>query len=134
VQSPERDIQHIRLVGGFLFGVGIIQLILTFVVLLWGLFAGIASDVPSFVKGATAVALSLIMASVMSSCAIQMQRIKGLTSAQIQNIRLVWTALVLLMAASGILALWVAPPLTTLSVLVLLALFTARGPIIRLSS
>lgn len=133
MRSPESDVQHIRLVGGFLLGVGLIQLMLTFLIILYGLFSDIAANVPAFAKGAAAVALSLIMASVMSSCAVQMQRIKVLTSSQIQNIRLVWTALVLLMAVSGIIALWFAPPLTTLSVIVLLALFTARAPIIRLS-
>lgn len=133
MRSPERDMQHIRVVGSFLMGVGLIQLVLTFVVALYGLFSGIGADVSAFAKGAFAVVLSLLMASIMSGCAVQLQRISGFTHSQVQNIRLVWTALVLVMAAAGIAALWVAPPLTTLAVLVLLALFTARGPIIRLS-
>jgi hypothetical protein len=132
MRSPERDMQHIRLVGGFLLGIGLMQLLLTFFIALDGLF----SDVPmgaAFDRGALGIFLSLLMASIMSSCAVQLQSLKSFSHAQIQNLRLVWTALVLLMILTGAAGLWLAPPLTTLAVLILLALFSIRGALIRLS-
>ena len=133
MRPPERDIQSISIVGTVLLGLGLVQLLLTMFVALFGLFAGLASG-SNFTKGLLAVALSLLMASTMSSCAIQLQNLKTYSQSQIQSVRLVWTALVLVMALCGIAALWIIPTLTTLAILVILALFTIRPAIIRLSS
>jgi hypothetical protein len=133
MRTPERDMQSIRLVGGFLLLVGSIQLVLTLVIALFGLFAGISSDVGSFTRGLLAVTISVLMASITTSCAISLQRFKVNTQSGIQQIRLVWTTLVLVFAVAGIAALWIDPALTTLTVLLELALFTIRKSIIRLT-
>jgi hypothetical protein len=73
------------------------------------------------------------MASITTSCAISLQRFKVNTQSGIQQIRLVWTTLVLVFAVAGIAALWIDPALTTLTVLLELALFTIRKSIIRLT-
>jgi hypothetical protein len=133
MRTPERDMQSIRLVGGFLLLVGSIQLVLTLVIALFGLFAGVSSDVGSFSQGLLAVAMSILMASITTSCAISLQRFKVNTHSGIQQVRLLWTTLVLVYVVAGIAALWVNPTLTTLAVLLELALFTIRGSIIRLT-
>jgi hypothetical protein len=134
MHPPERDIQAVRVAGSVLLGVGLIQLLLTMFVALFGLFSGLSSGTANFAKGLLAVALSLTMASIMSSCAIQMQNLRSYTQSQIQTVRIVWTSLVLVMVLCGLAGLWVLPTLTTLAVLVILILFTIRRPIIRLSS
>jgi hypothetical protein len=134
MQSPERDMQSIRLVGTVLLGVGLIQLILTLFVALFGLFAGISTNISSFSRGLIGVAVSIVMASIISACAVQMQQLRSITASKIQSLRLVWTALVLVLALAAVASIWVAPSLTALAVLMELALFTIRPAIIRLSS
>jgi hypothetical protein len=134
MRSPERDMQSIRLVGTLLLGVGLIQLALTCVVALFGLFAGISTNIGSFSKGLIGVAVSVVMASIISSCAVQLQQLHSFSASKIQSIRLVWTALVLVLALAAIAAAWIAPTLTTLAIVLELALFTIRPAIIRLSS
>jgi hypothetical protein len=134
MSTPERDMQSIRLVGSLLLGIGLIQLILTLLVALFGLFAGISTNLGAFTRGIIAVALSALMASITSSCAIQMQQFKTYTQSNIQNIRLVWTALILVLIVIAIASAFLAAPLTSLAILMLLALFTIRPAIIRLSS
>ena len=47
-----------------------------------------------------------------------------------ENLRLVWTALVIMMVFCGVAGLWLVPPLSALAVLMLFALFAVRGSVI----
>ncbi|HUD11194.1 MAG TPA: hypothetical protein VMS08_02185 [Candidatus Saccharimonadia bacterium] len=134
MQSPERDMQSIRLVGGVLLGVGLIQLVLTLFIALFALFGGISSNLASFSRSLIGVTVSLVMASVISGCAIQLQQLHTFSQTKIQSIRLVWAGLVLILAMVALAALWVVPTLTTLAILLELSLFAIRPAIIRLSS
>ena len=130
----ERDIQAIRAVGTLILGVGLIQLFLTGLLALFGLFSLVPSSSAPFLQTVLGILLSLVMASIMSSCGIQLQRLRHYSESGVQEVRLVWTALVIVMALGAIAGLWIEPPLTSLAVLTLIALFAIRPAIIRLSS
>jgi len=68
----------------------------------------------------------------MMGCGAGLQSAKAY-STEIENIRLTWTALVLWMIITCIIAPILIPPLTYLGLLMLVLLFAVRGAIIRLS-
>jgi hypothetical protein len=129
-----RDIQSIRLVGTLAFGLGVVLLPLTFLAIVLALFSGITATLGGLAKGAAAGALGLVMSSSMMGCGAHLQRVGRLTSVDIENVRLIWTALFIVMLIGGVASFWLAPPLVGLSALVLVALLAVRSAVIRLSS
>jgi hypothetical protein len=129
----DRDIQQVRIIGTLIAGIGLILMLLTGLTTLFVLFGGAAATAGNgIVRGGLTILLAFIMSFSLISCGAEIQRVK-LSTANIENLRLVWTALIILMALSLGAGLWLAQPLAFLAALVLLTLFSIRGAIIRLT-
>ncbi|MDB5178715.1 MAG: hypothetical protein JWN01_658 [Patescibacteria group bacterium] len=129
----DRDIQQVRIIGTLIAGIGLILMLLTGLTTLFVLFGGAAATAGNgIVRGGLTILLAFIMSFSLTSCGAEIQRVK-LSTANIENLRLVWTALIILMALSLGAGLWLAQPLAFLAALVLLTLFSIRGAIIRLT-
>jgi hypothetical protein len=130
----QRDIDNVRLVGVLALTIGILLFILTAIVTLFLLIASPGADEGAIARGALGVGLALVMASSLSALGGQMQRLRPDFMHDPENLRLVWTALVIMMVFCGLAALWLVPPLTGLATLVLIGLIAIRGAVIRLTS
>ncbi len=130
---PDRDIRKVRIVGGLVFGLGLLLIVLTFFIALFGLFSGSVSDPNQLIPGLLGLGLSLVMACSLIACGAELQKIRPYSSAGIESMRLVWTSLVILMFLGGIAGFWLAPPLSSLALIVLIALFLVRGAVVRLT-
>lgn len=127
----DRDVQYIRFIGVLTAGIGLGLFFLTAIGTLAILFGGNLINSNQLVHGGLVILLAFIMSFSLISCGSEIQRIK-LSSVSIQQLRLVWTALVLIMFVCALAGLWLAQPLAFLASLMLLALFSARGAILRL--
>lgn len=130
----QRDIDNVRLVGVLALTMGVVMFMLTALVTLFLLFAITGSGEGSVARGALGVALALVMASSLSGLGGEMQKLRPDFIHDPENLRLVWTALVVMMVFCGLAGLWLVPPLSGLAVLILFALFAVRGSVIRLTS
>jgi hypothetical protein len=130
----DRDVQSIKLVGSLCVGLGAVLFLLTALGSLFALFALVSANSGNFFRGVLSAVLGLIMSITLISCGSELQRTKPTGRANLENLRLVWTALVVMMVLCLIAALFLIPPLVGISGLVLFAAFTIRGAIIRLTS
>jgi len=128
----DRDVRLIRFIGVLAAGVGFVLLLFTTLITLLALFSGGPANLGAYAHGALALILAFIMACSLISCGAQIQRIK-LSAISIENLRLTWTALVLMMTLSLAAGLWLSQPLAFVAAFMLLALLSIRGAIIRLS-
>jgi len=129
--SPERDKTKVRLAGALTLGIGIVMMLLTLFTTLFALFSGPTANYP---RAVLAFGLLLILASTLMSCGMQLTRLRLYTTADIQTLRLNWTALVLVMVIGGLVSFWVFPQISDVCVVELVVLFSIRGAIIRLSA
>ena len=129
--SPERDKTKVRLAGALTLGIGIVMMLLTLFTTLFALFSGPTANYP---RAVIAFGLLLILASTLMSCGMQLTRLRLYTTADIQTLRLNWTALVLVMVIGGLVSFWVFPQISDVCVVELVVLFSIRGAIIRLSA
>jgi hypothetical protein len=129
----DRDINTVRFVGSLTVGLGIILMLLTALAVLFGLFTGSLVAPAHIVRGLGSAALSIIMSSTMVGCGAQFQRLRLYSNLDTENLRLVWTALVLVMMVSIIAGYFLLPPLSTLAALVLFGAWTIRGAVLRLT-
>jgi succinate dehydrogenase hydrophobic anchor subunit len=127
-----RDIQSIRIVGGLALGIGLVLFFLTALGALFALFAGISSDPARFARGVAAVVLGLLMATTLIGCGSDLQRIKP-DAGGLENLRLVWTALFLMMLICAIASAYVIPPLSLLALIMLLLTWAIRPAVIHLT-
>ena len=130
---PERDIRSVRFVGSLSMGIGMVLLILTLVGALFALFSGGSTDPAAFTRGIYIFIVALVMASTMLGCGAQLQSARYYGWSDIENIRMIWTSEVIVMALGSLASLWLVPPLAWLGGFILFALFTVRGAIIRLT-
>jgi hypothetical protein len=130
----QRDINNVRFVGVLALTMGVVLFVLTALTTLFLLFASTTANGGTVEHGALGVALSLVMASTLSSLGGQMQRLRPDFMNDPENLRLVWTALVVMMVIFGLAGLWLVPPLSGLAILMLFALFGIRGSVIRLTN
>ncbi|HEY2004603.1 MAG TPA: hypothetical protein VGH44_05830 [Candidatus Saccharimonadia bacterium] len=130
---PERDIRSVRFVGSLSLMLGMVLMILTLVAALFALLSGIGSDQGSIVHWAILFIVALVMAATMMGCGAQLQRARNVGYADIENIRMIWTSEVIVMALGIVLSISNVPPLGWVGILMLVLLFTIRGAIIRLS-
>jgi len=130
----DRDLQDVRLVGTLCLILGIVLFVLTAITTLLLLYASASSSSSAFLQGMLGVLLALVMGASLSGLGGQMQHIRTGFAHELENLRLVWTSLVLMMVACGAAAIWLVPPLFALALLVLLALLAVRGAVIRLTT
>jgi hypothetical protein len=78
-----------------------------------------------------AAVVSLITASTLIAAGLQLARLSLYSMADADNLRLIWTALVLILGGCSVGGYFLFPPLGTLGILMLLLVWTIRGPIIR---
>jgi hypothetical protein len=124
----------VRFVGVLALTMGVVLFVLTALVTLFLLLSSTGVGSGSVARGALGVALALIMASSLSGLGGELQRLRPDFMHDPENLRRVWAALVVMMTFCGIAGLWLVPPLSALSALVLFALFAVRGSVIRLTS
>lgn len=130
----QRDIDNVRFVGILSLIMGVVLFILTGLVTLFLLLSAAGTSGGGVVRGALAVALALVMASSLSGLGGELQRLRSDFMHDPENLRRVWTALVIMMVLCGVAGLWLLPPLSALAALLLFALFGIRGAVIRLTS
>lgn len=130
----DRDLQDVRFVGTLALILGVVMFVLTGLTALLLLLASTTASTGDFLKGALGVLLALVMAASLSGLGGQMQRVRTGFAHELENLRLVWTALVLMMGLCGTAAIWLVPPLFGVAALVLLALLAVRGAVIRLTT
>jgi hypothetical protein len=129
----DRDLSDVRLVGTGVFVFGTILLLLT---LLTGFLILLSAPIQvgnKLVHGLLTIMVATIMSAAQIGCGGAMRTIQPGNTSDMENLRLVWTALVLMMLVCGIGAFWLLPPLADVAALVLLALFAVRGAVIRLT-
>lgn len=131
---PNRDLSDIRIVGTIGFVIGALLMLLTILAAFLLLVAGATSTSGLNLHGALSVMLALIMALALVGCGGAMRTIRPGNTADLENLRLVWTALVLVMAAAVPAGFWLIQPLADLAILMLLALFVIRGAVIRITT
>jgi hypothetical protein len=131
---PDRDLSDVRLVGTCAFAVGAMLLLLTIVTSFFLLVAGGAKSENGLAHGLLSVGLAIVMALTLIGCGGTMRAIRPGNTSDLENLRLVWTSLVLIMVLSVPAGFWLLQPLADLAVLMLLALFAIRGAVIRLTT
>jgi hypothetical protein len=126
---PERDHRIISLAGTLFVGLGSVLLLLTFLATLFTLFA-----LPSgnLVPGALTVLICVIMASTLMSCGAQLSRITS-SHVTINEARLSWSALLIVMILGGTAAIWLMPYVAVLALFVALLQLAIRPALIRLA-
>lgn len=129
-----RDLQDVRLVGTLTLLLGVVLFALTGFTALLLLYVGASSNAAGFFKGILGVLLALVMAATLCGLGGQMQHIRTGFAHELENLRLVWTSMVLMMVVCGAAAIWLVPPLFGLAALVLLAMLAIRGAVIRLTT
>jgi len=117
----QRDINNVRFVGILALTMGVVLFVLTALATLFLLIAGSTVDGGAVARGTLGVALALVMASSLSGLGGELQRLRPDFMHDPDNLRLVWTALVVMMALCGVAGLWLVPPLTGLAALMLFA-------------
>jgi len=130
----DRDLQDVRLVGTLALLLGVVLFVLTGLLTMLLLYANAASNTADFFKGALSVLLALVMGATLSGLGGQMQHVRTGYAHELENLRLVWTAMVLMMALCGTAAIWLIPPLFALAAIMLVALFGIRRAVIRLTA
>lgn len=127
-----RDIQSVRVVGMFAFGIGAVLLVLTIMGGLIALFSGF-SDTSQFLQGAVGSVTAVIMASTLLSSGTTMATMRP-AHVDPEMLRLTWTALFVVMLLGALVNLWLIPALTVVASLVMLALLLIRAAVIRLTT
>jgi len=131
---PDRDLSDIRLVGTLGFVVGALLMVLTILAVFLLLIAGATTATGLKLHGLLSIMLALIMALALTGCGGAMRTVRTGNRADLENLRLVWTALVLVMVISIPAGFWLVQPLADLAVLMLLSLIAVRGAVIRITS
>jgi hypothetical protein len=127
----ERDQQAVRFVGALATTIGGLIMILTFLITFLSLLNYHGASV---IHGAATFFLSLVMASTLMGCGTQMSSLHLHGGSDTEQLRLLWTALCVMMVLCLIGGAYLMPPLVGLSGVILLALVAIRGAIIRLTS
>ena|SRR6266404_2096291 len=127
----QRDKALVRTVGGLALLLGAILMIVTIVITFVSLATGGGRG--DLVHGAFAFALALVMSSTLMGCGAQFQRLTFYTAADVDNMRMAWTGLLIVLVLTGIPAYWVIPPLYQLALFCVVILIFIRGAVIRLS-
>jgi hypothetical protein len=130
----QRDIDNVRVVGVLALILGVALFVLTGLVTLFLVLSITGEQSGNVARGALGVALALIMASSLSALGGELARLRPDFMRDTENLRLVWTALVVMMVFCGLVGLWLVQPLSALAALMLFALFAIRGSVIRLTS
>jgi hypothetical protein len=129
----DRDLSDVRLVGTGVFVVGTILLLLTILTAFLMLLSTPIQVNNKLFQGLLTIMIAIIMAVTQIGCGGAMRTFRPGNTSDLENLRLVWTALALMMLVCGIGSLWLLPPLTDVAALVLLGLFAVRGAVIRLT-
>jgi hypothetical protein len=129
----DRDVNGIRLVGGLCVGIGLLLFLLTFVGSVYALFTNISANINAYIRGIAAAVTSLLMSVTLIACGGELQRLRFYGRVNLENLRLVWAALVLMMVIFIIAGAYLIPPLAGVAFLVLLLVFTIRGAVSRVT-
>ncbi len=129
----DRDLSDVRLVGTGAFVLGTVLLLLTIVTAFLLLLAGAVNVNSNLFRGLLTLMVAIIMAVSLIGCGGAMRTIRLGNTSDMENLRLIWTSLVLIMLICGIGSLWLLPPLADVAALVLLGLFAVRGAVIRIT-
>ncbi|HEY6736266.1 MAG TPA: hypothetical protein VI322_00965 [Candidatus Saccharimonadia bacterium] len=129
-----RDLRDIKLYGTLTVVVGAVQLLITSVLIMLVLATG-ASQLAMPLSQAVIMGISLVMVS----CGLvglggELQRANRLTAITRENLRLTWSALLLLLVAGFLIGLWLLPLLASICAVLILGLMWIRQPVIRVTS
>lgn len=128
-QSSDR--YKVQFVGGLAVAIGLVLLIVTIFGTLAALFTFQAKNALAAVA---TFFLCLILSSSYLGLGTKLTRLKYITAADIETLRLSWTSLVLLSVIGAICAFWLLQPLVGICGLMIIVLFAIRGAVIRLSN
>src|SRR5664279_1861297 len=116
---PDKDIRNIRLVGSLCIGLGAVMFLLTGVLTIIILFSATTADSIHLLDGGIILMTTLIASSTLVACGAQLEHIRPYSRDGIENMRMIWTSLFIVMAVVGIFGLSRAPELSAVAVLVL---------------
>lgn len=127
-QSSDR--YKINFVGGLAVALGLVLLLLTGFAAILTLFTNYTGG---SLTGFLSFGLCLVISSSYLGIGAKLTSLKYITSADIETLRLSWTALFLVSALGAFVAYFLLPPLVGVCVLMLVVLIAIRGAVIRLS-
>jgi hypothetical protein len=127
------DIHSIRFVGGLIFGLGLVQMVLTLLVSLIALFGGATSSMGQLGHQLIIVGYALAMALAMIACGQQLHQANPRTASGVEDLRFIWAALLVVLILCCLAGAWLMPALGALAGGLVVGLFVIRGAIIRLS-
>jgi uncharacterized membrane protein len=130
---PERDILKLHGVGFFAVISGLLLLGLTTVRTLIAGLAGESFNLDNFIRSALNFGLALVVSAALTGYGLQFMRLKSYALRR-RELRLMWTALVILMTLCGIAGTILNSPVAALAGLMLVLLFAVRGAVIRLTN
>jgi hypothetical protein len=129
--SHQSDRYKINFVGGLAVAIGFVLLLLTIFAAILTLFT---YQTGGALTGALSFGLCLVLASAYLGIGTKLTRLQYVTSADIETLRLSWTALFLLSILGAILAYYLLPPLVGVCALMIIVLLAVRRAVIRLSN
>ena len=127
----DRDKQAVRFVGALAATIGGLLLTLT---MLGTLFALLNYHGANVARGAATFFLALIMSSTLMGCGAQMSSLKLHAGSDSDQLRLLWSALFVMMILCLIGSVYLLQPLVGLAGLMLIALVAIRRSVIRLTT
>ena len=130
----EHDVRDVKLFGTVAVLTG--SLLMTFTFLAAGLVlaTGGSTNQGAIVRGCVAGGTALVMSAALIGTGGEMRRLKPSSSLSRQNLRLDWTALLIVMVAAFGIGLWVARVLAILASLIIIGLFWTRGAVANLTN
>jgi hypothetical protein len=129
--SHSSDRYKINFVGGLAVALGLVLMLLTIFAAILTVFS---YSTGGALKGALSFGLCLVIASGYLGIGTKLTRLKYYTAADIETLRLSWTALLLLSVLGAVLAYYLLQPLVGVCALMIVVLVAIRRSVIRLSS
>src|SRR5271156_1747657 len=90
---PDRDLADVRLVGTLALILGVVLMLLTFTTAFFLILASTTSHGDQITQALLSLMLAIIMSVTLIGCGGSMRQVRANYSSDLENLRLVWTAL-----------------------------------------
>lgn len=131
--SPH-DLRDIKLYGTISVVCGFVQLLMSGLGITLILATGGSQFPLDFAEGAILSGTLLIMSSAIIGLGGEFQRASRASALARENLRLTWTAQLLVLVVSFLIGLWLLPMLASVAAIMILGLVWIRQPVIRVTS